>query len=375
MSKKSQNGQKKLITKIISWICILGLAFGIGLSQVGVDELNEQGISIVFKKSMEVLEEMMSESGSLSVDSSTHSNNSRTSNSTYSSADSSNGSNSSSINTSGKVASTVVRKHEGIEGINPGLNIYSFYVGQADCTLIECGGEYLLIDAGNNPDGKLIVSHLKSMGIKNIKYFVVTHTHEDHAGGGDDVINNIKVKTLYIPDVPKENCDTATYKGVKQAASDNGLKLTEPKVGHKFKLGDATCEVMAIESDNKDMNHTSIVIEMTYGNHKFLFMGDAEIYNEEQRLWNDVDVLKLGHHGSSTSTGEDFLAQTMPEIGLISCGVDNEYGHPHDEVMDAMNEYNVEIYRTDIEGTIHLVSDGIKIGVETLSDIILDGNK
>lgn len=363
MSKKSQKALKKTITKIISWICVLSLAFGIGISRVDVDEFNEKGISVVFKKSIEVLEEMLYESGSLSGDSSTDENSSGSSDKSTNSS------------TSSKVTSTVVRKHEGIEGIDAGINIYSFYVGQADCTLIECGGEYMLIDAGNNPDGKLIVSQLQSMGIKTLKYFVVTHTHEDHAGGGDNVINNIKVKKLFIPDVPKENCDTATYKDVKQAASNKGIKCTEPIVGQKFKLGDATCEVMSIESDNSDMNHTSITLEITYGSHKFLFMGDAEIYNEEQRLWNDVDVLKLGHHGSSTSTGDDFLVQTVPEIGLISCGIDNEYGHPHDEVMEAMNEYNVEIYRTDTEGTIHVVSDGSKIGVETLPDINLDGNK
>ena len=349
MSKKSKNTLKKTIVKLFSVLVVFGIAFGMGLSQVGIDELNEKGVQAVFEKSFEILEEW-----SKTTDS---------------------GDSSKIENGNTNKISYENRKYMGVKGITPGLNIYYFYVGQADCTLIESNGEYLLIDAGNNEDGALIVKHLKSMGITKIKYLVITHPHEDHAGGGDNVLEAFKVQNLYIPDVPKANCNTETYNSVKTTASDRGVKRTAPKVGHTFKVGEAICEVMTIDNNNKDMNLTSITLEITYGEKKFLFMGDAEIYNEELRLWNDVDVLKLGHHGSSTSTGEDFLMQVQPEIGIISCGIDNSYGHPHDEAIELIDEYGVETYRTDLEGTIHLVSDGIKIGIELLADINLDGDK
>ena len=195
------------------------------------------------------------------------------------------------------------------------LVVYVFDVGQADCILLSCGGEYMIIDAGNNPDGKLIVKQLQSMGITEIKYAVGTHTHEDHIGGLDKVINAFDVGVLYMP---SNEYDSATYRDVVKAAQAKNIDKIAPEIGYVFYLGSAKCEVMAIDNENEDPNLTSIIIEVTYGNNKFLFTGDAEIENEEKRLWNDIDVLKVGHHGSSTSTGEDFMEQIQPEIALIS---------------------------------------------------------
>ena len=251
------------------------------------------------------------------------------------------------------------------------LDIYYFDVGQADSILLRCDDQNMLIDAGNNADGKLIVNELKSMDIDTIDYLIGTHAHEDHIGGLDDVIDNFNIENFYMP---SREYTSATYKSVLKSAENKNLKIVAPKIGDKFTLGSATCEVMSIDNDAKELNLTSIVIEVTNGDNKFLFTGDAEIENEEKRLWNDLDVLKVGHHGSRTSTSEDFIEQTKPEVAVISLGEGNSYGHPHKETMDLLNEYNVIIYRTDTQGTIHITSDGENYNIETL-DIHLDGDK
>lgn len=251
------------------------------------------------------------------------------------------------------------------------LDIYYFDVGQADSILLRCNNQNMLIDAGNNADGKLIVKELKSMGIDTIDYLIGTHAHEDHIGGIDDVIDNFNIENFYMP---SKEYTSATYKSVLKSAENKNLKIVAPKIGDKFTLGSVTCEVMSIDNDAKELNLTSIVIEVTNGDNKFLFTGDAEIENEEKRLWNDIDVLKVGHHGSRTSTSEDFIEQTKPEVAVISLGEGNSYGHPHKETMDLLNEYNVTIYRTDTQGTIHITSDGENYNIET-SDIHLDGDK
>ena len=251
------------------------------------------------------------------------------------------------------------------------LDIYYFDVGQADSIFLRCDDQNMLIDAGNNADGKLIVNELKSMGIDTIDYLIGTHAHEDHIGGLDDVIDNFNIENFYMP---SKEYTSATYKSVLKSAENKNLEIVAPKIGDKFTLGSATCEVMSIDNDAKELNLTSIVIEVTNGDNKFLFTGDAEIENEEKRLWNDIDVLKVGHHGSRTSTSEDFIEQTKPEVAVISLGEGNSYGHPHKETMDLLNEYNVTIYRTDTQGTIHITSDGENYNIETL-DIHLDGDK
>ena len=230
------------------------------------------------------------------------------------------------------------------------LDIYVFDVGQADSILVSCNGKYMLIDAGNNADGKLIVKELQDMGITTIDYLIGTHAHEDHIGGMDDVIDKFNIKNFYMP---SKQYTSATYKSVVKSANNKNLKIVSPKIGDKFNLGNAVCEVMSIDN---------------------LFMGDAEIENEESRLWDDVDVLKVGHHGSRTSTSEDFIEQTKPEVAIISLGKNNSYGHPHKEVKELLEEYDISIYRTDTEGTIHVVSDGEKYKIDSL-DIHLDGDK
>ena len=237
-------------------------------------------------------------------------------------------------------------------------------VGQADAILIQNKSEAMLIDAGNNEDGELLVKYFKDEGITNFKYIVGTHPHEDHIGGLDDVINNFSVDKIFIPDVITT---TKTFTDVLDAIEGKNLTYTVPEIGESFNLGEAHINVLYTGTNEKDLNNSSIVLKLTFGSNSFLFTGDAEKEVEKLILNKDIsaDVLKIGHHGSEFSTTDSFLRSVNPKYAIISVGEKNSYNHPNDLIIDKLRNNNIEIHCTDEEGSIIVTSDGNNIKVNS----------
>lgn len=242
------------------------------------------------------------------------------------------------------------------------LKVYFIDVGQADSILIVNNDKTMLIDAGNNEDGEDVVNFIKDKGITTLNYVFGTHPHEDHIGGLDDVVNAFEIENVFLPNV---QTTTKTFEDTVTAIQDKGLKIKSPEVGYTFQLGEATCEVMSAMVDDSNLNVSSIVIRLEFGNKSFLFMGDAETENESAISWPQTDVLKVGHHGSDTSSSESFLEQVNPEIAIIMVGEGNEYGHPKQEILDRLANIGATIYRTDENGTITITTDGNTLDVST----------
>ena len=238
-------------------------------------------------------------------------------------------------------------------------------VGQADATLIQNEGEYMLIDCGNNEDGKLLVKYFNDMGISSLKYLVGTHPHEDHIGGMDDIIRNFDIGTIYMPDVITT---TKTFNDVLDAITYRRLSYKVPLINEEFNLGNAKIRVIYTGTDSSDLNDASIILKITYGNNSFLFAGDATKKEEKLILNKNIsaDVLKVSHHGSNYSNSNEFLDKVNPKYGIISVGTGNSYGHPHDEVINSLERRNVSIYRTNQDGTIILTSDGNNITIDSI---------
>ena len=247
------------------------------------------------------------------------------------------------------------------------LKVHFIDVGQADSILIQQGNENMLIDAGNNDDENILKNYLNNLGIKEFTYVVGTHAHEDHIGSLDYIIKSFKVGKIYFPET---SATTKTFENVVTAVKDKGMQFTVPKVGETFNLGQAKCTILAPNSSNyKDGNDYSIVIKMEYGNKSFIFTGDAEELSENEILKKGfnlkADVLKVGHHGSKSSTSDKFLNAVNPEYAVISVGKVNDYGHPNEETLDKLNKKGIKVYRTDESGTIVATCDGKSITFNT----------
>jgi len=247
---------------------------------------------------------------------------------------------------------------------NAVIEVHFLDVGQADSILIKTpDGKSMLIDAGNNADGQAVVSYIKSQDISKIDILVGSHPHEDHIGGMDNVINSFDIGQIYMPRISHT---TQTYEDVLTAIKNKGLKVTAPTAGTSFNIGEAKCTILAPTSEKyDDINNYSIVIRLQYGNTSFLFAGDAEEISEREMINKgfdlSADVLKIGHHGSSSSTSPDFLKKVSPKYAVISVGPENDYGHPSAEVMNRLKNANIPVYRTDESGIVICTSDGESI--------------
>lgn len=240
-----------------------------------------------------------------------------------------------------------------------GLAVHFIDVGQADCALLLCGDEAMLIDGGNVADSDLIYAYLQKYGINHLKYIVDTHAHEDHVGGLAGALNEATIDYAFAP---VSEYDTKAFRDFVKYVRAQDKEITIPNPGDNFTLGEAAITVLAPLEDYEDTNNTSIVLRVVYGETSFLFTGDAETESEYAMLNSGRNlqstVLKVGHHGSSTSTCDDFLRAVNPEYAVISCETDNSYGHPHQETMVKLHDAGIAVYRTDQQGTIIAQSDG-----------------
>lgn len=239
------------------------------------------------------------------------------------------------------------------------LTVRYLDVGQADCALLECGGEYMLIDGGNVADSDLVVASLENWGVEELSAVVCSHAHEDHVGGLPAVLAVYPTQAVYAP--------TTTYSSrcfddFLYYVDQQGLTVQIPSPGDSFSLGDAQVTVLGPVRSYAETNNTSLVLRVDFGGTTFLFTGDMETEAEDDLLdaGTDVscDVLKVGHHGSSTSTGYRFLYAADPTYAVISVGTGNSYGHPHEKVLSRLVDADVTVLRTDQLGTIQAVSDG-----------------
>lgn len=246
------------------------------------------------------------------------------------------------------------------------LNVHFLDVGQGDSIFIELPDEKtMLIDAGENYHGEGIKNYIGDCGYSKIDYLVATHPHADHIGSMGYIVRNMDIGSVYMP---KAAANTKTYENLLESISDKELKITSAKAGLTIaEESDYTINVVApVTIDEDNLNNSSAVIKLTYKDNTFLFTGDAE-KKELETITYDIsaDVLKVGHHGSTTSTTEEFLNAVNPTYAVISAGEGNSYGHPHKETLDLLEEFNCKVYRTDIDKTVVFSSDGKTISVKS----------
>ena len=247
-----------------------------------------------------------------------------------------------------------------------GFTVYFIDVGQADSALVVCDGKTMLIDGGNVADSSLIYSFLEKHGITHLDYIVVSHPHEDHVGG---VAGALNFATVGVAFSPVTSYDSRAFGNFIKYLDEQSVSVTVPRHGDSFKLGSANVQIIGPINISGDYNNMSMVLKITYGDTSFLFTGDTERGGEQAILDAGYDisatVLKVGHHGSDTSTTYPFLREIMPQYAVITCGERNSYGHPHENTLSRLRDADVIVFRTDMQGTIVCTSDGSAVTFTT----------
>lgn len=239
------------------------------------------------------------------------------------------------------------------------LVVHFIDVGQGDSILLESDGDFVLIDAGETNYAQTVCDYLSSQQVTSIDYVIATHPHSDHCGGLTQVLNTYDCDNFITTETDQQ---TQTWLNVLYAVDDKGINYIDSQVGNTYSFGNSTFEIMGpYGTGYDDYNDYSVIVKATCGNTSFLFTGDAEKLVEKEMIEKGADltadVLKVGHHGSYTSSCSEFLSAVDPAYAVISCGKDNDYGHPHSETMQKLSDLNITTYRTDTQGTIVAVSD------------------
>lgn len=237
-------------------------------------------------------------------------------------------------------------------------------VGQGDCTLITDSQAVILIDGGEVGEAQTVINYLKNKNITKIDCCIATHPHSDHIGSLAKVFEEFEVTDVIIPEIPEKIIPTtATYKKFLQSLSENVENVLPAEYGETYSYGQMTLEILGPVNDYDDLNDMSVISRISFGETSVMLTGDAETPSEEDMLSlrnvdYSADILKVGHHGSKTSTSDGWLQAVNPQFAVISCGLNNDYGHPHKQLVNRLDNNNVEYYRTDLLGDIIFESDG-----------------
>lgn len=249
------------------------------------------------------------------------------------------------------------------------FSVHFIDVGQGDSTLIISDGKTVLIDAGEKEMGTRVVKYLENLGIEKLDYVIATHPHSDHIGGLSQVIDKFSIGKIIMPKLRDEIVPTTkTYTALLSSIAEKGLKITPAKAGMSYELGRGRLEVLAPDNEFEDLNNYSVVARLIYDKSSFLFTGDIEQEAEKSLLNTGAglksNVLKIAHHGSSTSTHQAFLDAVNPQFCVIPVGDDNRYNHPNSNVIKRLTKMGVRIFRTDYDGDIVFEYENKKLVVK-----------
>lgn len=242
------------------------------------------------------------------------------------------------------------------------MEVHFIDVGQGDATLVKCGDAAMLIDAGEDSKGTLIQNYLKKQGVEKLDYLVLTHPDSDHIGGAPVIITKFEVDRVFVSDFEKDN---RTYRKLIQALDDKNIQAQTPEPGDEYALAEASFRILGPVKSYDDSNNASLVLLLQNGENSFLFTGDAGEEAEQDMLDSGADVkadvYQAGHHGSKTSTSEEFLDAVNPTAVVVSCEEGNSYGHPHAQTLNRLRSRGIELFRTDEQGSVTAESDGKEI--------------
>ena len=246
------------------------------------------------------------------------------------------------------------------------LTVAFLDVGQGDAAVIRCGETTLVIDGGEAAASDVTLDYLKRQGVRTVDCYIATHPHMDHIGAAAEILRAMDVKSVMATPFSDLNVPTTvTYENFLTATGTEGCEVLEAWAGASFTFGELKLDVLAPFVETGDYNNMSIVLLMTFRENRFLFMGDAESEVEYQLLDDgaplNAQVLKVGHHGSSDASGDSFIAAVAPEIAVISCGRNNDFGHPHRLTLETLRKYGCTICRTDTDGTVTVCGDGTEV--------------
>ena len=251
--------------------------------------------------------------------------------------------------------------------INKDFSIHFIDIGEGDSMIISSNNEYILIDTGKYEYKDKLLKYINNLGIKEFKYVIGTHAHEDHIGTMPTIIRNYKVDRFLMPSCEVNN---TSYTLTRKELDKRNISYEIPSINDEYTLNDTKLKVISISDKCDELNDTSIVLKVTYKSNSFLLTGDATKNVELNILDKDIksDLLKVSHHGSNHSSSAQFLNKVKPVYAIISTGENNDYHHPHNITLQKLDKINTKVYRTDLNGNIIAYSDGNNIKIEKEKD-------